>query len=206
MSPFNLVRVNYGDYVNPLTIHTEMVPNLVILPEEWEVWDAMGIQVTPPVVRNLDETVCYARLETGVRHTQSEGILLQDPVVTPSTVQDSHGYLQDHANSKALGVQAPQADAYNAKPQNEQGKIIIILTVFSERASKAGGRRHKRHFMNRHINMHLKKPPLTTSEETRGTAPSRYGKCPPLIERLSHRVNYRMCSFLHILVVGCLYG
>ncbi|KAL3701816.1 hypothetical protein R1sor_019838 [Riccia sorocarpa] len=82
MAPFNLVRVNYSDYVCPPTIYTEMIPNLVILPEEWEVWDAMGIRVTPPVVRNLDETVCYARQETGLRHTQSERTLLQDPVVT----------------------------------------------------------------------------------------------------------------------------
>ncbi|KAL3701825.1 hypothetical protein R1sor_019847 [Riccia sorocarpa] len=65
-----------------------MVPGRVILPEEWEVWDAV-IPVTWPALRNPNDSPCYARRGTGVSHTQTEGTLLQDPRVTPSNVQDS---------------------------------------------------------------------------------------------------------------------
>ncbi|KAL3701821.1 hypothetical protein R1sor_019843 [Riccia sorocarpa] len=92
MAPFKLQRVNYRNYVSPWvhTFPTVMVPGRVILPEEWEVWDAVIPVTWPwPAVRNPNNTPCYARRGTGVSHTQSEGTLLQDPRVAPSNVQDS---------------------------------------------------------------------------------------------------------------------
>ncbi|KAL3688058.1 hypothetical protein R1sor_014367 [Riccia sorocarpa] len=142
MAPFDLERVKYSDYVLAPTSRTVRIPGLVILPEEWEVWDAVGIQVTPPVERNLDDIVCYARAETNERRIQNEGKLLQGPARKVTTVVDDATDCEDEDFEVAwegvedidrirfneLGVESEEANAQTPDPQDESGKIVTLLT------------------------------------------------------------------------------
>ncbi|KAL3683085.1 hypothetical protein R1sor_001107 [Riccia sorocarpa] len=120
MAPFNLERVKYSDYVLAPTMNTMRIPGLVVSQEELDVWDAVGIPVTPRVHRNFDEVVCYARREPSENQIQNElqGKLLQGPAWTLTPVQDGTDY--------------PSVD----------GEI-------SEKTRKRGELRHKGHFMKR---------------------------------------------------------
>ncbi|KAL3699703.1 hypothetical protein R1sor_017725 [Riccia sorocarpa] len=162
MAPFNLERVKYTDYVSEPTISTVAIPGLVILPEEWEVWDAMGVPVTPPVERNLDEIVCYARRESNERLIQNdhEGKLLPCPArkvsVKDGTDCEDADFevawkeVEDCIHFDELGIESEEA-AQIPEPQEEPGKIVIFLTMDAEaeKIRKRGGRRHKGHFMKR---------------------------------------------------------
>ncbi|KAL3699604.1 hypothetical protein R1sor_017626 [Riccia sorocarpa] len=160
MAPFNLERVKYIDYVSAPTIRTVSIPGLVILPEEWEVWEAIGVPVTLPVERNLDEIVCYARRETSENRIQNdhEGKLLPCPArkVTVKDTTDCQdedfevawAEVQDCIHFNELGIESEEAIAEIPEPQDESGKIVIFLTM-DEKTRKRGGRRHKGHFMKR---------------------------------------------------------
>ncbi|KAL2650081.1 hypothetical protein R1flu_018209 [Riccia fluitans] len=166
MVPFSLERVHYSNYVWPPTFRTVTVPGLVILPDEWEVWDAMGIPVAPPLERILDDIVCYAIEEVSesqrlINQIHNDGNLVQDQefAVVDEDIEEEDDEDYDETWEEVpnftlfgdLAIQSQEAHAENADsmPVDDPGKLYLN----DLKARKRGGRRHKGHFMKRPMAM-----------------------------------------------------